>query len=123
MADSRINDDAQAAARQGVWVQASRDFRYDEELGLLKLGQVFQLAGHVNDAGLVRHAQAVILDPQPDKAALKALPTCGECGRSFALGWMRDRCGQSHEESLEQVMLDRRHQVHQRVERVMQVGA
>lgn len=123
MPDSRINDEAQAQARQGVWVQASRDFRYDEELGALQLGQVFQLAGHINDAGLVRHGMAAILDPQPTAAALKKLPTCGDCGRAFALPWMRERCGRSHEEPAAEVMVDRRAQVHKRVSRVLQVGA
>jgi len=122
--DDRINDDAQAIAQEGLWVRACKDFRYDEEVGDVKLGQVFQLGGHVNDAGLIRHTLVSPLDPTPSAAQRKKLPTCGACGRVFVETWSRDRCGLSHEVDAGEVMLDRRHRVHNRLveERVVSVG-
>jgi len=120
----RINDDAQAVAREGLWVSANKDFGYDVDTGDVKLGQVFRLAGHVNDAGLIRHSLVAPLDPQPTAAKRKKLPTCGECGRVFLLAWQRERCGQAHELSAEDMADDRRMRVHDRMldERVVSVG-
>lgn len=125
--DSRINDEAQALAREGAWVQATREFGYDEELGQVKRGQVFQLGGHRNDAGLIRHALLQVLDPPPKAADVKKFPSCGECGRVFINEHLRDLCGESHEEPSEEAVLDRRAKVHDRVlqdleERVFPVG-
>lgn len=120
----RINDDAQTVAVEGLWVQANKDFRYSEAVGDVKLGQVFQLGGHINDAGLIRHSLVTALDPQPTAAQRKKLPTCGTCGRAFVAEWQRDRCGLSHEVDSAEVVLDRRHRVHDRLveERVFSVG-
>lgn len=120
----RINDDAQAIAKEGLWVRANKDFRYDEAVGEVKLGQVFQLGGHINDAGLLRHSLVAPLDPQPSAAQRKRLPACGTCGRVFAEMWHRDRCGLAHEAASTDVVADRRHRVHNRIveERVIQVG-
>jgi hypothetical protein len=106
------------------WVQATRDFGYDEHLGEVRLGQVFQLAGHVNDAGLIRHNLVIVLDPQPKKAALDKLVVCSECGRRFAEDWQRDRCGNMDVRTPADVQRDRRERAHQRFEeRVIKVGA
>lgn len=90
-----INDDAQAAARPGVFVQATRDFTYDENVGDVRLGQVFKLAGHPNDAGLIRHQFVAVLPEQPkdDDYARHGFFQCGECGRFLVEEWHRTRCG------------------------------
>ena len=115
---------------RGAWVTAGRDFRYDDgEIGEVVLGQVFQVQGHPNDALLVKHSLLALLEPQPKKGALDAMPVCGTCGRRFLLEWQRDRCGQAHGMSAEDREAERRASVHRRVEDAMglsgmiQVGA
>ncbi len=81
-----------------AWVRANRDFHYDEEkIGHVKRGQVFQLAGHVNDAQLVDHNFLALIVPKPTKKKVEGLPTCGNCGRVFDDVVLRDICGQAHE--------------------------
>jgi hypothetical protein len=108
---------------------AGRDFSYDDgKIGDVKLGQIFQLQGHPNDALLVKHNLVSLLEPQPKKAALEALPVCGTCGRCFLEEWQRDKCGESHEMTAEEAIAQRRVTARQRVQdalgpRVIQVGA
>ncbi len=110
------------------YVAASRDFTYTAEL-VVKRGQVFQLGGHKNDALLLRHRHVSLLDPQPKAAALKAMPTCGECGRVFMEEYLRAQCGASHEETDTDALAARRAAVADKVEaaqesdRVFRVGA
>lgn len=101
----------------GSWVVAGRDFRYDDgAVGEVKLGQVFQVQGHPNDALLVKHSLVALLDPQPKKTVLEAMPACGTCGRRFLEAWQRDRCGQAHEMTAEERESERREAVHRRAE-------
>jgi hypothetical protein len=115
---------------KGAWAIAGRDFRYDDgAIGEVKLGQVFQIQGHPNDALLVKHALLALLEPQPKKGALDAMPVCGTCGRRFLEEWQRDRCGQAHEMSADDREAERRASVHRRAEEaiglpgMIQVGA
>lgn len=123
------NPTATANVGPGSYVMAARDFRYDDgKIGYVKLGQVFQLQGHPNDGLLIKHNLLSLLEPQPKKAALEALPVCGTCGRHFLEEWQRDKCGQSHEMTEEETIAQRRAAAHQRVEdalgpRMIQVGA
>jgi hypothetical protein len=108
---------------EGQYVVASKDFHYDEgAVGKVKLGQVFQLQGHINDGSLLRHQLVISLDPQPDRKAFEKLPQCGECGRRFAEEWQRDRCGASHEMSVAEVERDNRLRVQRRVVQMGGVG-
>jgi hypothetical protein len=58
-------------------VQALFEFGYDEKLGSVDRGQVFKLAGHINDGKLVELRYVA-----PVKTGTE-LSECGECGRLF----------------------------------------
>jgi|GEM_PF-1475115 len=79
-----------------MWVVATRDFKYDEDLAV-KNGQVFTLRQCPNDGLLLKHRLVVALDPQPTADEVAHLPTCGACGAHFQEEWQRDRCGRQHE--------------------------
>jgi hypothetical protein len=120
---------------QGDYVQALRDFRYDDQVGEVHTGQVFQLGGHINDDGLLRHRFLAPIEDVPTTKAkreawLASLPTCGECGAMFLQEWQRDRCGEAHGLSAEERERQARERAHDRYERtvaperrVMRVGA
>jgi predicted RNA-binding Zn-ribbon protein involved in translation (DUF1610 family) len=63
-------------AKEGM-VQALFEFGYDERLGQVCRGQVFELGGHTNDERLVTLRYVA-----PVKKGV-ALSECGECGRLF----------------------------------------
>ena len=56
-----------------MWVVATRDFRYDEDLAV-KNGQVFTLRQYPNDGLLLKHRLVVALDPQPTAAEVAQHP-------------------------------------------------
>ncbi len=110
------------------YVIASRDFTYTTEL-IVKRGQVFQLGDHKNDPLLLKHRHVSLLDPQPKASAVRAMPTCGECGRIFVEEFLRDQCGMSHEEGGDEFLTARRVAATDRAEaakdkdRIFTVGA
>ena len=99
---------------EGTWVQANRDFGYDDKI-TAKRGQVFQLGGHRNDGKLLGFSFISVLDPPPTKTALDKLPSCGTCGRIFVDEMTRDLCGEAHELSPDEVAEERRFKAHERV--------
>jgi hypothetical protein len=93
-------------------VQALRDFVYDDQIGQVRTGQVFSLAGHVNDAGLLRHR--FVAPYQGDK------PVKDAKGREFAEEWQRTRAG---DEDAKPPQVVRRERYQHAAERVELVGA
>lgn len=93
-------------------VQALRDFTYDDRIGQVRTGQVFSLAGHPNDAGLLRHRfVAPYTGDKPVKDAK---------GREFAEEWQRTRANEEDAKPPEAV---RRERYQHAAERVELVGA
>lgn len=87
-----------------AWVTATRDMGYDDADNPVKIGQVFQLGGYVNDEVMVKVGYLTLLQPQPKKKHKKlrkflaALHECGGCGRKFKYEDHRNRCGFQHEQ-------------------------
>lgn len=88
-----------------AWVTATRDMGYDDADNPVKIGQVFQLGGHVNDEVMVKIGYLTLLKPQPKKRPKKfrkfmdSLHVCAGkhgCGRKFKYEDHRDRCGYKH---------------------------
>jgi len=103
------------------WVHALRDFGYDDDLGKVHLGQVFQLRGHINDDALVRHRFVAVIENVPKSKAklqewLDSLSRCGECGAYYLEDWQRDRCGEDHELTPAERDAQRRERAHDRFE-------
>ena len=107
-----------------MWVTANKDFIYDDKVGQVLLGQIFELGGHRNDQGLIKNRLLAVLDPQPKSAkALEDMPSCGTCGRIFLEEWQRNRCGERHEMTAEDLLYERREKVKKTYEeRIIQVG-
>jgi len=103
---------------EGTWVSATKDFTYDsQKVGHLRWGQILQLRGYRNDAGLVDHRLLIVMEPQPKSEAVvdKHFPKCGECGRNFINEQQRDRCGELHEMTAEERKMKRRELAHETV--------
>ena len=110
---------------EGTWVFATKDYTYDEDrVGHVRFGQIFQLKGYINDAGLVDHRLAMVLDPQPrDESVVEAhFPRCGECGRIFMEEPQRNRCGSKHELSADEREKKRREAAHETVKEHVYAG-
>ncbi|HNT74393.1 MAG TPA: hypothetical protein PKH77_05170 [Anaerolineae bacterium] len=105
-----------------MWVTASKDFRYDDVVGDVKTGQVFELRGQPNDGGLLKHGLVMAVEPQPDREALKHYPQCGTCGRQFAEVWQRERCGRMHELSAGELRKQRREEAGKRLDKLRTAG-
>jgi hypothetical protein len=91
-------------------VQALRDFVYDDRIGRVRTGQVFTLAGHPNDAGLLRHRfVAPFTGDKPVKDA---------AGREFAEDWQRTRAGDEDAKPRQVVRQERYQHAAERVELV-----
>lgn len=93
-------------------VVALRDFVYDDQIGQVRTGQVFELRGHINDAGLLRHRMVAPFD------GTKTVKD--DQGRQFAEEWQRTRAGDEDARPAEMVVRERRDRV---ADRVMTVGA
>ena len=105
-----------------MWVTASKDFCYDDVVGDVKTGQLFELRGQPNDGGLLKHRLVLPVEPQPDKEALKHYPQCGECGRRFLEPWQRERCGRMHELSAAELRAARREETGKRLDKLRDAG-
>ena len=102
------------------YVVATRPFQYTPDLKVSR-GQVFPLAGAVNDPLLLKHGHVV--DYTGTVASVKDLPKCGECGAQFEEEYLRDLHAELHEMTAEERRRRRRAKTHRTYrERVMQVG-
>lgn len=98
----------------GRRVQALRDFTYDEKIGAVKTGQVFNLGGHINDASLLKHGHVALFTG-------KLADTCEDNkGRRFAEEWQRARAGDAEAIPPAEALAERRAKIAQRVMRVGQ---
>lgn len=99
-----------------AWVMSSRDMGYDDPDNPVRIGQVFQLGGHVNDEVMIKVGYLTLLNPQPKKKRKKlqrfidSLLLCGACGRMFKFDDHRDRCGYQHEQDQEALLLEQKQQ-------------
>ena len=103
---------------EGTWVQATKDYTYSaNKVGHVRKGQLFQLGGFRNDASLVDHRLAIVVEPQPKNEAVvdKHYPKCGNCGRYFSTEPFRDRCGELHEMSSDERKAKKREAAHETV--------
>lgn len=85
MATSKSQEKKKGATDFAGYVVALRDFKYDVRLGKVYAGQLFELAGNVNDAGLARHRFVAEFDPSGQP------PVQDSLGRWFATDWQRER--------------------------------
>lgn len=96
------------------YVQALRDFRYDDQVGQVRQGQVFRVGGHRNDQSLLRHRFMIVFDDNVGDLFED------NKGRKFATEWQKERAGREDERPAVEVIADRRAAVSDRVQLVGQ---